>query len=177
MPLTINVDTYITQVDATTYIGLTYATVSQEYITWTALSSGDKDLYLRKACKKLDRQTLRGIKALATQTLEFPRAIRTDYYNVNYPNTTLRFTADWAVEESVSQAVKEAQVEEAITLATYGVQANKRIELQNQGVKSFSLGNLSENYGTGIKAGTTKLLSTNATELIRYYLLGAVGIV
>jgi hypothetical protein len=177
MALTVGTDTYISQADATTYISNNYTTTSQEYTTWNALSSNDKDLYLRKACKKLDRQILRGIKALATQTLEFPRAIRTDYYNTNYPNTALRFTSDWVVEQSVTQAVKESQVEEAITIATYGVQANKRIELQNQGVKSFSLGNLSENYGNGIKAGVTKLLSTNAIELLKYYLCGSVDIV
>ena len=176
MALVVGTDTYISQADATTYVGANYPTTSTEYTTWTALSSNDKDLYLRKACKKLDRQILRGIKAFDTQTLEFPRAIRTDYYNTNYPNTTLRFTADWVVEGSVSQSVKDAQVEEAITIATYGIQANKRIELQNQGVKSFSLGSLSESY-SGRKAGATRLLSNEAIELLKYYICGGVGIV
>lgn len=177
MPLTVGTDSYLSQADATTYVGANYSSTSTEYVAWTALSTGDKDLYLRKACKKIDRQILRGIKALATQTLEFPRAIRTDYYNSDFPSTQIRYTADWVVETAVSQSVKDAQVEEAITMMSQGATASKRAALQAQGVKSFSLGSLSENYGTGLKSGVTRLLSPESQELMKYYIAGAVNIV
>jgi DNA-binding NarL/FixJ family response regulator len=177
MPSTIVVGTnsYISTVDASTYVSNNYISSSEKYIAWNALTDADKEVYLKKACKKIDRQILRGVKALATQTLEFPRAIRTDYYNSNYSSTTVRFTADWAVETSVSQNVIDAQVEESLSIATNGSQSTKRQELQSQGVKSFSLGSLSESY-TISKGGATKLISQEATELLQYYVCGAVGI-
>ena len=85
---------------------------------------------------------------------------------------------DWLVETSVSQMVKDAQVEEALSMVTSGATANKRAELQAQGVKSFKLGNLSEDYGSGTSGSisSTKLLSTEAHELMRYYTLRSVAI-
>jgi DNA-binding NarL/FixJ family response regulator len=178
MAITVGTDTYISLADANTYVSNNYPKTSTEYTAWTdiaSLTDADKEMYLKKACKKIDRQMLRGIKTLATQTLEFPRAIHTDYYNTNYPNTVVRYTADWVVEESVSQSVKDAQVEEALSLILQGANANKRADLQAQGVKTFSLGNMSETYNKSTTSGT-RLLSAEAKELLRYYLAGGVMI-
>jgi hypothetical protein len=176
MALTVGTDTYISQTDATTYVGANYPTTSSEYIAWVALSTGDKDLYLKKACKRIDRQVLKGVKAIETQTLEFPRALRTDYYSENYETTSIRHNEDWIVEQAVAQTVKDAQVEEALALLTKGTEFSKRAELQAQGVKSFSLGSLSESYSKGAVSGT-QLLSQEAKELMRYYLNGSVIII
>lgn len=177
MAITVGTDTYISLADATTYVGSNYVTTSAEYVAWAALSDAQKELYLKKAQKKIDRLYLRGIKAVSTQTLEFPRAIRTDYSRENFPLVNITMDANWVIETSVAQRVKDAQVEEALALLVQGSTATKRQQLQNQGVKSFSLGNLTENYGTATKAnGTTKLLSVDAQELLRYYLIGAVDI-
>jgi hypothetical protein len=178
MPSSIVVGTnsYISTLDANTYVTDSYISTSPEYIAYMALSDADKEVYLKKACKKIDRQILRGVKAVSTQILEFPRAIRTDGYDDSYPNTSLRFTKDWVVEAAVSQAVKDAQVEEALSIVVSGVEVSKRRELQSQGVKSFSLGSLSESYSS-IKAGSSKLTSLEAQDLLRVYISGAVGIV
>jgi len=174
--IVVGTNSYLSLADANTYVGDNYISTSAEYVAWNALSDANKELLLKKACKKIDRQILQGIKTLPTQTLEFPRAIRTDYYNVNYPQTQLRFTADWVVETAVAPAVTYAQVEESISMLIIGSAANQRAELQRQGVKSFSLGNLSESYGSGKVSSYPKLLSTEATDLIRHYLLGSVSI-
>ena len=171
MALTVGTDTYISQADATTYVGDNYASTSDEYVAWAALSSDDKDAWLRKALKVLDRQPYIGIKAEDTQTLEFPRAIRSESKREDLPTLHLtRFNSDWVVQTEVPQVVKDAQVEEAISL-TVGV--SKRIELQRQGVKSFRLGNLSESYG-GTPA--TRITSFEARELLKPYLAGVVPI-
>ena len=177
MAITVGTDTYISLADANTYVTANHVSTSTEYTSWTTLTDANKELYLKKAAKKIDRLYLRGVKAVSTQTLEFPRAIRTDYRRENFPLINIRLDADWVIETAVSQQVKDAQVEEALSMLVDGATANKRAKLQAQGVKSFSLGNLSENYGTGSKAnGATKLLSTEAQELLRYYLLGSVNI-
>lgn len=177
MSIVVNENSYLSLADANTYVSDNYVSTATEYTSWGALNDANKELYLKKATKKIDRLYLRGIKAVSTQTLEFPRAIRTDYRRENFPLVNIRLDADWVIETEVSQNVKDAQVEEALSILVDGTTANKRAKLQAQGVKSFSLGNLSENYGTGTKAnGTTKLFSTEAQELLRYYLLGSVNI-
>lgn len=170
MPLTVGTDTYISLVDANTYVTNNYVSTDTERTIWEALTDANKEIYLRKAASKIDRQPIRGIKSVQTQTMQFPRAMQTDYYLQNYPNTNLYYDADWLVETEVAQSVKDAQVEEALALAK-GVP--KRSELQAQGVKSFRLGNMSENYGSGT---TLTFISQTAKELLRKYLAGSVPI-
>ena len=178
MAITVGTDTYLTVASADTYVEANYICSDTKYSTWDALSDATKEIYLKRATKKLDRQYLRGVKAVSSQTLEFPRAIRTEYRRDNFPLINITLDNDWVIETSVNQMVIDAQVEEAITLATSSATAGKRAELQAQGVKSFSLGNLSEDYGAGETSatGSTKLLSIDAQELLRYYVVGSVAL-
>lgn len=146
-------------------------TTSAKAIAWTALTSDNKDAYLRQARKSIDRQRLVGIKSTSTQVLEFPRAIPTQY-NTKYPPTgyTIR-DRGWVVQVAVPQVVIDAQVEEALSLMT-GV--SPRTELQRNGVKSFSLGNLSESYGS-VNPG--RLSSYEAQQLMTEFIAGGVSIV
>ena len=178
MAITVGTDTYISLADADTYVAANYVSGDTKYTTWDDLSDGDKEIYLKNATKKLDRQILRGVKAVSTQTLEFPRALYTNYRREDYPNLNIRLDGDWVIETEVAQRVKDAQVEEALQILIDGSTANDRIKLQQQGVKSFKIGDLSESYGGGISStyNTTRLLSIEAKELLRYYVAGAVGI-
>jgi hypothetical protein len=175
MAITVGTDTYLSLTDATAYVAANYVTTSTKYIAWTALSDGNKEICLKKACKKIDRQILQGVKSLTTQTLEFPRALYTDYSSLTFPNLNIRAYDNWVIETAVHQNVKDAQVEEALSILTFGENANKRVDLQNQGVKSIKLGNLSETYNGKVTSGT-KLLSVEALELLRYWLNGSVVI-
>ena len=177
MAITVGTDTYITLAAADTYVAANYLSTDTKYTTWDNLTDANKEIYLKRATKRLDRQYLRGIKAVSTQTLEFPRAIQTDYRRTNYPLINITLDNDWVIETEVAQMVLDAQVEESLSASTQGTTANKRAELQAQGVKSFSLGNLSEDYGNASTTqGTTKLISIEAQELLRYYVLGSVAI-
>lgn len=180
MAITVGTDTYVSLSDADTYISNNYVSTSTEFTTWDALSDGDKEIHLKNATKRIDRQILRGVKAVDTQTLEFPRALKTycqDYvrpvYGVN-PNRGY----DYVVETEVAQRVKDAQVEEAMTLSVEGSNVNNRAKLQQQGVKSFTLGDLSETYGSGLSSSynSTQFISNTAKELMKYYLAGGVSI-
>ena len=92
---------------------------------------------------------MKGRKTTDNQALAFPR----------YPDT------------EVPEAVKEACCEEALALLERG--NNQRRKLQQEGVQSFTLGNMSESYAAGAGRG---LLSQEAKELLRPWLLGGVNI-
>jgi hypothetical protein len=116
---------------------------------WAEASDADKEKALAMAAKAIDRQPLRGRKSDREQTLAFPR----------YPDT------------EVPEAVKEACCEEALALLERG--NSQRRKLQQEGVQSFSLGNMSETYVVGAGKG---LLSQEAKELLQPWLLGGVFI-
>jgi phage gp36-like protein len=117
---------------------------------WGETSDADKEKALRQATKEIDRQLLKGRKATDTQELAFPR----------YP------------DEEVPEAVKEACCEIALALLERG--NSQRRKLQQEGVQSFTLGNMSETYAPGSGRG---LLSQEAKELLRPWLLGGVNII
>ena len=169
MAITVGTDTYISVTDATTYVAENYLTTDTIYTTWASLSSTQKEIYLRRATKKIDRQPLVGVKSVSTQTLQFPRAILTQYAREDVPLLNIWLDTDWVVETTVSQKVKDAQVEEAVAMA---ITPPKRLDLQRQGVKSFSLGNLSESYTVNYN----DFYSYEAKQLLRYYLAGSVRI-
>lgn len=169
MSLTVNLDTYLSQSDATLYVTANYASTDAQYIAWNALSTGDKDARLRKATKIIDRQPIAGFKVVYNQVLAFPRAIQTDAYGLNIPTMNLVWGNGYYVQPSPPDAVKNAQVELALYLMTG---TSKRLELQREGVKSFSVGNLSENYGSG----KSNPLPYEVRELLKPFLASSVNI-
>ena len=117
--------------------------------SWGQADDETKEKALRQATKTIDRQPLRGRKTETGQVLAFPR----------YPDT------------EVPEVVKEACCEEALAMLERG--NSQRRKLQQEGVQSFSLGNMSETFAAGAGKG---LLSQEAKELLRPWLLGAVNI-
>jgi len=173
MSLTVGTDTYISQVDATTYITAQYVSSTPEYIEWSALSSGDKDVWLRKAYNRIESQKFCGEKFDLRQTQQFPRAYRTENDIVGIYAAYI-YQSGWYVQASVPDDVKNAQVEEALVLLQ-GIPA--RLQLQMQGVKSMSLGDLSESYeGMHNTKVIEELYSTEAKRIMQPYMLRAVRI-
>jgi len=117
---------------------------------WGETSDADKEKALKQATKEIDRQPLTGRKTTDTQELAFPR----------YPDT------------EVPEAVKEACCEVALALLERG--NSQRRKLQQEGVQSFTLGNMSETYAPEAGRG---LISQEAKELLRPWLLGGVNII
>jgi RNase P subunit RPR2 len=135
------------------YVSLTEA---NEYFSdrlhadaWAEAADADKEKALAMATKAIDRQPLKGRKTDLVQEMAFPR----------YPDT------------EVPQAIKEACCEEALAILERGNSQRRR--LQKEGVQSFTLGNMSETYAPGSGKG---LLSQEAKELLRPWLIGAVNI-
>jgi len=138
------VTAYVTVEEAATYFA---SRLHSE--VWTQAADADKQKALVMATRAIDRQILRGRKTDAGQDRAFPR----------YPDT------------AVPQAVKDATCEEALALLESG--NSQRRKLQQEGVQSFSLGNMSETYAAGAGKG---LLSQEAKGLLQPWLLGGVFI-
>jgi len=117
--------------------------------SWSGAASSIKEKALKQATRAIDRQRLKGNKTNPSQPLAFPR----------YPDT------------EIPEAVKEACCEEALALLERG--NSQRWKLQQEGVQSFTLGNMSETYIAGAGRG---MLSQEAKELLRPWLLGGVFI-
>lgn len=165
--LVVGTDTYISLADANIYIAANVLSTDAKYIAWTAMSDANKEVTLRLAAQQIDRQPLAGIKVTSTQVMEFPRVLYTEYPIQTTVNDLIY--DNWYVQPSVPDAVKHAQVEIAIQIAA-GIPA--RVEMRQQGVKSFSIGKLSESY-TGSASG---IITTQAVELLAPYLIGGVRI-
>jgi hypothetical protein len=176
MPVTVTVgeNSYITVTDADVYFNERLFPDA-----WLSATVDQKAQSLIMATKKIDRQYIRGIKADLEQTLEFPRSIYSNSRGINpFYNplkTSIQTTPGWITETEASQEVKDATCEEAIAILQAGASAQKRIQLQQQGVKSFSLGNLSETFTGGVTG--QKLLSIEATQLLQPYLSGGAVVV
>ncbi len=118
--------------------------------SWWQADDETKENALLQATKTIDRQPLRGRKTETGQALAFPR----------YPDT------------EVPEVVKEACCEEALAMLERG--NSQRRKLQQEGVQSFALGNMSETYVAGAGKG---LFSQEAKELLKPWLIGAVNII
>ena len=118
--------------------------------SWEQADDSTKEKALKQATREIDRQPLKGRKTETSQTLAFPR----------YPDS------------EVPETVKEACCEIALALLERG--NSQRRKLQQDGVQSFSLGNMSETYTPGAGRG---LLSQEAKELLRPWMLGSVNII
>jgi len=172
--ITIGINSYVYVADADTYFATRLYSDA-----WTSATADNKAIALIMAAAKIDRQRLRGQTANYDQTLKFPRA----FYLGNRYNRKYGLTIDnvrgagWYVEQEVSKEVIQATCEEALKLLDIAivVEAEKRSQLKSQGVKRFSLSSLSEDYTTGA-ATTEKLLSLEAKQLLKRYLVGAVPI-
>ena len=145
---------------------------------WNNSTSDDKAKALIMATKKIDRQPLTGRKASDSQVLQFPRSIysynRDNWFNsysiTEEGNKYISSSQGWITESEVSESVKNAVCEEALALLEFG--NNKRLKLQQQGVKSMSLGKMSETYSGEV----IKILSQEAKEFLQPYLAGSVEI-
>jgi len=124
---------------------------------WISSIVEQKSQALVTATKKIDRQIFTGMKADLSQKLQFPRK----YYSYSIGQLVTQIT--------VPDEVKNAVCEESLALLQFG--NSKRVKLQQEGVTSMSLGNMSESYSCKIK----KILSDEARELIQAF-LGSVNI-
>lgn len=146
--LTVGTDSYVTLTEADEIVRL-LSDEPQLKDGWFNLGDSDKECKLRNACYRIESMRFGSFKHSIQQSLQFPRG----------------------TDSAVPERVKQAQVFEA--MQSLDTAAAKRRELQEQGVKSISIGNTSESYSDGSLASYGTLTSRVAYTLLKPYLLGS----
>lgn len=128
---------YVTVEEATEFVTNFYTETDPAYQRWMELSEKGKEIYLRKGFYQIERLPFIGCKKDPTQLTQFPRCF----------------------QEEVPMEVKYAQISQAVGDSDESAagDAAYRLNLQRQGVSSFTIGKLSESYGgdrqTSVSAG------------------------
>jgi hypothetical protein len=144
------IDSYVTVSEADSYFSNTLNTD-----IWDNTDTTTKEKALKMATRQIDRLPYAGRKLDLYQNLQFPR------------NTTeLPFT------DGIPDALTYATCEQALYLLKGG---SKRQELQKQGVKSYSLGDLSETFSDNLSE-EQKTICPEALFYLRRYMIGSVAI-
>lgn len=146
--------------------------------SWTAATTANKIIAIQMATSNIDSLNYSGLKYLSTQDRQFPRKyildpdafspygdiINVDQYGYCYEST------------DVPDAVLFACALEALALIEYYATstAAKRKTLQDQGVKSYSIGPLSETFGGSGSALIGDLKSAEAYGLLEKYMENSV---
>jgi len=146
-------------------------------IALLAASDAAQTWYLQKATRIIDAMPLKGSSYYYIDQT----SPTTDYQELQFPRVINGVAIDWDQGTSlpiVPENVKRACVEEAIALYDFYVSSpgdQKRRKLQDQGVKSFSVGKLSESYGNrGTSSKWKGLHCQEAYDLLKVFIAGAV---
>jgi len=119
---------YVTAAEADGYIAAEYLGSDPGRIAWEKLDGTQKEAKLMSACVKLDSLDFVGAASSPGQPLAWPRN----------------------GSDEVPPAIKHAQIEIALfPLREDTGDTKMRAQLRAGGVKSFSVGNLSESYDAG----------------------------
>jgi hypothetical protein len=146
-------------------------------IALLAADSTTQTWYLQKATKTIDNMPLKG----STYNYIDKSSPSSDEQALMFPRVINGYAYDWDDGTStaiVPEDVKKACVEEAIALYDFYVSSpgdQKRRKLQDQGVRSFSVGKLSESYGdVKVSAKWKGMHSQDAYDLMKQYVAGAI---
>jgi hypothetical protein len=146
--------------------------------SWTAAASATKIAALQHATSNIDALPFSGYKQSETQVNQFPRMY---FYEPNsyspYTSTNIETNLNGdCVEIDTPSDVLLACALEALALIDYYATstAAKRKTLQDQGVKSYSIGPLSETFGSTSAVSSGGMKSSEAYQLLEKYLENSV---
>lgn len=145
----VGVNSYITPAEAT---GILIGNRTAAEL-WTALSTEEQEYLLKEAAIRIDGLPLSGRKKDKNQNMAFPRENQTD----------------------VPDTVKSAQALEAAAAADS--EAADRRRMQEQGVMSVTVGQVSESYSSKVRWNGHLMYSNEAYMMLRKYIAGSFPIV
>jgi hypothetical protein len=152
MPLIPGTDSYASLAEADTYVTDHYLSTDPIRVAWEALDDADKEALLRGSCLAIESLAFTGIKLNFSQPLQFPRqpdavydSFHRDWQNIDW--SYVDYVSEDLVAGVIPQEVKYAQTETALAMTSTNSSDVQRLKLQQQGVTSFRIGDLSETYG------------------------------
>lgn len=157
------IDATIGGATANSYVSLedaeTYFVARLRVDAWDGASAQDKEKALLQACRRIEALRLRSHR------------MRDDPFLVAYDTQALKFPRWRDFKDGayfIVQPVMDAQCEEALALLSIGAEQERRQQLQQAGVKSFSVDGLSETYGASALSNGA-LYSAEAWQLLTAY--------
>ena len=146
---------YVTVAEANAYLAAHYSATDESLARWDELEDADKAVYLLRSAEALDALPYTGRRYALDQPFAFPR----------WPNST------------VPAAVKAAQMENALKLSDVAATEDAALyeKMNLYGIKSYSIGNLSESLTPGAIA-YSDVVSAKAMQLLKQYCTGGYGI-
>lgn len=153
----VGTDSYVTVAEADNYIATHYTSTNPARLRWSSMRESDKSIVLVEACAEIEALQFQGRKSEIDQPMLFPRLPFQLYGDTGAPDK-----------------IKFAQIELALWLSDDEKQSDisQRRDLQSQGVQSFSIGDLSENYTQGAGEKPAPLLCPKVKSLLSPYLNG-----
>ncbi|MBT9137230.1 MAG: hypothetical protein DDT34_02318 [Firmicutes bacterium] len=139
---------YITVVELDVLVSQLYTADELDEVGWGAMSAGDKQIHLNRATNIIDSLNFNGVKAVAGESLAFPRVI--NGRNIGIP-------------ECVKKAVASTVIYEL------KAKSNVNIQLQRQGVKQVSASKASVTFGDS--SAHTAALGIEARKFLKPYLI------
>ncbi len=147
-------NSYVTRAEAAAYFAETI-----NYALWLALSTADQDTLLMSATTNIDAQNINLPKYTTTETSGVPDQ------GLKFPRT-----ADYDDgSQFIPANVKKATYEQALWRAKG---EDKRAQMQAQGVRSKTIGDVSETYAATMtrSPGAITVLAPMAKHLLRAYI-------
>jgi hypothetical protein len=172
MPTTVT-NSYITTTEAAdALLAMRLGTSS-----WTAAASATKIAALQHATSNIDSLSFSGYKQSDTQTNQFPRMYQyvEDAYSPYTTTATFSTQGDCITEATPADVLLACALEALALIEFYAnTTAAKRKTLQDQGVKSYSIGDLSESFGGAGYSTYSGMKSSEAYALLEKYLENSV---
>lgn len=153
MSLNIGVDSYVSLEEANQYVEKNYVSTNSYRVKWNSLSDSDKEVLLRASTSALDQLKYIGSKRDYSQKLKFPRMTITSqsgmehvwgqpnqFYDVGvWPNGSSGYDGGML-------AIKQATCDNALVQASLETEVQSNIVNGIKGIKSKSVGPISETY-------------------------------
>lgn len=161
--LVVGTDSYVTLDEALKYIRDMYGESKRDIFAKHA----DNEALLRQGCALVESFNYKGRKVTTGQELSFPR-----------------YSPPAKPCAEVPKDIKHAQIEIALALSDTAVLKQHRFyeQLKAYGIKSYSMGSLSESFGSSGAAlscatSLADIPSTRARQLVQRYLVKGVSII
>jgi len=176
----VNIDTYVNVAEADEYVGKYYLSTDDKNTSWAALTEAQKETALRNSAMAIDSVVYPGRKKDSDQEMEFPRCYKNGYYfPLSWYETYTKEGGTWHCMAEVPEKIKHAQVEEALEMICRTKESDD-FEAFNGTLKSFSLGDFTENYslnyGESVSSVKNALRSKRAQRWMSRYAGGSFNV-
>lgn len=137
---------YVTLEEANKYVETHYLETDDARLRWEDLEDESKEVLLVRSFEGIDSLPFPGRKTYPSQEECFPR----------YPST------------EVPLRIKYAQIENALALSedSYDAESSFYERLQRYGIQSYSIGNLSETFGSVVSGGSSDVITFSSVGIV-----------